>query len=132
MRAAAERYLALLDHDDVILPGAYTILIDELCKSGTAIAFGSVAAKEVDIFHDAVLVEKRREIFRGQGLTDLLRENFREIHSFVVDRGEIRSQRPMVRRHSLQRRRFRVSSSGSVQSTLPALNCEDVRWGLLL
>ena len=76
MRAAAERYLALLDHDDVILPGAYTILIDELCKSGTAIAFGSLAAKEVDIFHDAVLVEKRREIFRGQGLTDLLRENF--------------------------------------------------------
>ncbi len=86
MKALNGRYLAFLDHDDTILPDGYRDLIGELESSGCAIAFGSVAMKDVDVFADALLVEHRREVFQGKNLVDLVRRNFCPIHSFVLDR----------------------------------------------
>lgn len=89
MQKTVERYLAFLDHDDVILAGGYEGLIKELCRSHASIAFGSIVAKYADVFQDSVLVEHRRDVFRGKNLTDLFQENFCPIHSFVIDRQRV-------------------------------------------
>lgn len=83
------RYLAFLDHDDTILPNGYCDLAGELEASGCAIAFGSVAMKDVDVFADALLVEHRRATFQGKNLVDLVTRNFCPIHSFVIDRERV-------------------------------------------
>jgi hypothetical protein len=85
INSATGRYLAFLDHDDTILPSGYPTLIAELERSGATIAFASVAYKEVDVFQDALLVERRLEAFVGSSLLDLFHHNFCPIHSFVID-----------------------------------------------
>lgn len=86
MKRTVERYFSLLDHDDIILGNGYSGLIKELSRSKTSIAFGSIAAKYADIFHDVIMVEHRREVFTGENLFDLFQGNFCPIHSFVIDR----------------------------------------------
>jgi glycosyl transferase family 2 len=83
---ATGRYLAFLDHDDTILPFGYVQLIEELGRSLAAIAFASVVYKDVDVFQDALLVDRRLEAFVGKSLADLFDHNFCPIHSFVIDR----------------------------------------------
>lgn len=83
------RYVAILDHDDTILPDAYRQLTSELARSGVAIAFGSVAYKEVDVLEDALIVNRRLEAFVGKDLMDLFDHNFCPIHSFVIDRSRM-------------------------------------------
>jgi hypothetical protein len=80
------RYLAFLDHDDTILADGYYALIAELNSSRCAIAFGSIAMKDAEVFEDMVLVNARRATFEGHNLLDLFANNFCPIHSFVIDR----------------------------------------------
>jgi hypothetical protein len=89
MNKASGRYLAFLDHDDVILPFSYSTLIQELERGGFGIAFASVAYKEIDVFEDALLVERRLETLVGKNLIDLFDHNFCPIHSFVIDRSSV-------------------------------------------
>lgn len=90
LNKARGRYWAILDHDDTILPNAYTSLIKELRCSGAAIAFGAIAVKHAEVFQDALIVKSRNSRhFQGQTLVDLFRDNFCPIHSFVVDRARV-------------------------------------------
>lgn len=82
---ATGRYLAFLDHDDTIFSEAYANLIYELSGANCAIAFGGIAMKDIDVFGDALLVNKRRT-FKAGNLIDLFYDNFCPIHSFVIDR----------------------------------------------
>lgn len=83
------RYLAILDYDDVIYSDGYTNLVRELQESGSAIAFGKVIMKFIDVFEDAVICERVQHRFEGTGLLDLFIDNFCPIHSFVIDRKRI-------------------------------------------
>jgi hypothetical protein len=92
MAAAQNRYLALLDYDDVIYPDAYRILIERLRKTDSAIAFGGIIVKEIypyELFEHAVEIKKP---FSGTSVHDLFTGNFCPVHSFVLDRSKISSQ----------------------------------------
>ncbi len=86
MKNSAGRYLAFLDYDDVIFPQSYQTLIGELRSSKSAIAFGSINIKHVDVHDEFVVATRRSNPFYGEGLRDLVRANFCPIHSFVIDR----------------------------------------------
>ena len=83
------RYLAFLDHDDAIYPDAYMQLISELDQSESAVSFGTIVLKEIDVFHDTLMVMQRRLGFSGRNLVDFFNMNFCPLHSFVLDRSRI-------------------------------------------
>jgi len=87
------RFLAFLDYDDIIYPDAYTTLIDHLSLSPAAIAFGGIAVKKVCICVDTALVSTRAQLFAGEGVLDLFRDNFCPIHSFVIDKEKIQNEK---------------------------------------
>jgi hypothetical protein len=89
IQSASGRYLAFLDHDDTILHSGYAQLIRELERSSAAIAFASVAYKDVDVFEETLLVNRRIPAFVGKNLDDLFDHNFCPIHSFVIDRSKV-------------------------------------------
>lgn len=89
IRSSHGRYLAFLDHDDTILAESYCDLIAELEASRSAIAFGSIAMKDAEVFEDMVLVNGRRLAFEGKNMLDLFANNFCPIHSFVIDRHQV-------------------------------------------
>jgi hypothetical protein len=87
--AATGRYVALLDYDDVLYPEAYQMLIERLRTSGTAIAFARTPVVTADV-HSGLLFSRSQKIpFFGHDLTDLFRENFCPIHSYVIDRSRV-------------------------------------------
>lgn len=86
---ASGRFLAILDYDDVIYSDSYTKLVNELQDSGSAIAFGKVIMKHIDLFEDALICERQQHRFKGNGVVDLFAENFCPIHSFVIDKNSI-------------------------------------------
>ena len=88
--AAAGRYLAFLDYDDLIYPEGYRVLIGELEASGAAIAFGGVLNTEIAAAGMVPITVTKRRVFEGEGLAQLLRSNFCPLHSFVLDRSRIR------------------------------------------
>lgn len=83
---ASGRYLAFLDHDDVIYPEAYVKLIRDLADTKAKISFGQVVAKHIDSFQDAIIVDRRHARFVGRDLAELFHDNFCPLHSFVLDR----------------------------------------------
>lgn len=89
MAAATGRYLAILDYDDVLYPEAYRLLIDRLTKSDAAIAFAGIVVRHVDVHEFFPYIRGALQPFLGSRLSDLFRQNFCPIHSFVVDRSRV-------------------------------------------
>jgi len=86
-RTGQGRYIAILDYDDVVYGHAYEHLIFRLETSNAAVAFGRIAVKHVyPLKHYEFVQSTNRDAFKGQGLSDLFRDNFCPIHSFVIDR----------------------------------------------
>jgi glycosyltransferase involved in cell wall biosynthesis len=92
IRRSSGRYLAFLDHDDVIYPETYRNLVNELILSRCALSFGSIVMKDAEIFQDALLVGSRRASFVGSNLIDLFANNFCPVHSFVLDRSMVHAK----------------------------------------
>lgn len=81
------RFLAFLDYDDVLYPAAYKLLIKQLVKSGTAVAFASVRVMRLQVFDSFCRVlAKEKAPFAGETLVDLFQSNFAPIHSYMIDR----------------------------------------------
>jgi hypothetical protein len=87
--AANGRYLALLDHDDVMHPHAYEVLIGQLRRGGAAIAFARTPMLKVDTVGAFPEVRARFQPFVGTGLDRLFSANFCPIHSFALDRDRV-------------------------------------------
>ena len=89
VRQGGGRYLAFLDYDDLIYAEGWRLLIDELAASGAAVAFGAVL--NATVCRDGVVpyVQAKHRIFQGDGLPQLLRNNFCPLHSYVLDRSRL-------------------------------------------
>ena len=89
LAAGQGRYAAFLDYDDVIYPEGHRLLIAELERSGAAIAFGGVLTADVSRTGLVPVTLNKRRVFQGEGLRQLLHNNFCPLHSFVLDRHRI-------------------------------------------
>ena len=88
--AANGRYIAFLDYDDVLYPGAYELLVARLKRTGAAIAFAGLRTVELAVYER--FSQPGIDVtppFTGSGLADLFRHNFCPLHSYVIDRGRI-------------------------------------------
>lgn len=88
--AAAGRYIAFLDYDDVLYPEAYELLVARLKRTGAAIAFAGLRTVELAVYER--FSQPGIDVtppFAGSGLVDLFRHNFCPLHSYVIDRARI-------------------------------------------
>lgn len=86
LRAAASHYVAFLDYDDLIYAEGWRLLTTELAASGAAVAFGAVMNASVSRDGLVPYVTAKHRVFQGNGLAQLLRNNYCPLHSFVLDR----------------------------------------------
>ncbi len=90
--AATGRFLSVLDSDDYLYGTAIQWLVSNLQNGKYAIAFGDIALKNISIVAEAPFTFSRETgVYKGDGLKDLMNENFCPIHSFVMDRSAIAS-----------------------------------------
>jgi hypothetical protein len=92
IRAAKGRYLAFLDHDQVLYPEAYRLLISQLKAGGADIAFAKVRLLELEVFSSFLHARATLASPECGSLRDLFRGNVCPIHSFVLDRTRIPEQ----------------------------------------
>lgn len=89
LRSARGRYVAFLDYDDVLYPGAYGLVIPQLRASGAAIAFSRVGIMRANVWDTFIYATERLAPFAGASLHDLFRSNFCPIHTYVIDRRRV-------------------------------------------
>jgi hypothetical protein len=92
LQQASGRFLAFLDYDDIIYPHAHQRLIDELNRSGAAIAFGRVIVSEAMVDEGTFFCQRKKSIYKGTTLRELFQANFAPIHSFVIDTEKVPSR----------------------------------------
>ncbi len=88
LRYAKTPYVALLDHDDLMLPNAYAYLIGRLKATGRAVSFGRVFATTREAA-TGVLVERVKSFEYGYSYDAFVGHNHAPIHSFMMDTRQI-------------------------------------------
>ncbi|MDO9006024.1 MAG: glycosyltransferase [Aquabacterium sp.] len=83
------RYLAFLDHDDVIYPEAYGLLIGELAQTQVGIAFGGIVTKHFECFDEVSQLRHTDPLNQQGSLSALFKMNCCPIHSYVIDKSRI-------------------------------------------
>ena len=83
------RFLAFLDYDDTLYPGAYETLVARLRQVSAGIVFASVRLLEVDVDGCVPYANRSLPPFGGAGVVDLFRSNFCPLHSYVLDRSRV-------------------------------------------
>lgn len=86
---SGNRFLAFLDHDDLIYSHAYSLLATELTNTGTAFAFASVEVADSIYMNNFDFIYNTRMPFNGKNKVDLLHDNFCPIHSYLIDSSKI-------------------------------------------
>ncbi|MGI9067942.1 MAG: glycosyltransferase family 2 protein [Pyrinomonadaceae bacterium] len=87
---ATGRYLAFLDDDDFVYHHGYTTLIRQLMRGEHAIAVGGCRRAVVQYESQHWFVQTKDNFFNwGRSRSDLFKENFVPIHSYVIDRSRI-------------------------------------------
>lgn len=85
-----QRYLAILDYDDLLYSHAYEHLISVAKEHDAAVSFGGIVVKHVCVFENFVWnLNRIDDYFKVGDLEDLIHDNFCPIHSFIVDTGKI-------------------------------------------
>lgn len=85
------RYVSFLDYDDVLYPEAYSLLTKQLDESDTAICFAGVEMMQVRVYEKFIFTEATVSDppFEGSTLSDLFKNNFCPLHSYLVDASRI-------------------------------------------
>lgn len=91
LAAATGRYVAFLDYDDAVYPEAYALLTARLRRTGAAIAFAGVAAKQAEVEDDLIHVLEKSRPWSGRSLLDQFHDNCCPLHGFVMDRSIVPS-----------------------------------------
>lgn len=87
---ASGRYIAFLDDDDLVYQHCYAALVRQLKAGGCAVAVGGCRTARVRQVSGSWYVNSKESPFTwGRTRTDLLRDNFIPIHSYVVDRARV-------------------------------------------
>jgi O-antigen biosynthesis protein len=84
LRKVTTRYAAFLDFDDLLMPHAYSWLINRLEKTGKAVSFGRVYATSYDSA-TGVLMDRKREYEYGYSYEEFVQHNHAPLHSFMLD-----------------------------------------------
>lgn len=92
LAATSGRYITILDADDFLYGKAVQWLVSSLENGRYAIAFGDIAIRYVAMVDQIPYAfSKAINMYQGNGVSDLIKENFCPIHSFVIDRNHIES-----------------------------------------
>lgn len=84
LRQLQTRYVAFLDHDDLMMGHAYEWLIERLQTTGKGVAFGRVYATSYDGGTGQLL--KRNRVYEyGHSYDEFIRLNHAPLHSFLLD-----------------------------------------------
>jgi hypothetical protein len=90
LRASTGRYFSILDADDYLYGHALHWLVSNLRNGKFAISFGDIVLKNLAVTSGiSYCYGRQSNLYKGNGLRDLLSENFCPIHSFVVDKRSI-------------------------------------------
>ncbi len=90
IKASTGRYLAFLDDDDLVYHHGYRMLIEQLTKSGKAVAVGGCRRADVKEESDAWHVQTKTTPYAwGSNHFDLFKDNFIPIHSYVIDQTRV-------------------------------------------
>jgi hypothetical protein len=90
VQSAHGKYLAFIDHDGVLYPDAYALLIERLRQTRAAIAFASVRLLKVQIYEQFLYpTERIAPPVMGKKLMDLFRSKFCPIHACLIDRERV-------------------------------------------
>ena len=84
LRNVNTQFAAFLDYDDLLMPHAYSWLIDRLTDTNKAIAFARVYLTEY-ISKTGQIIKRYRKYNNGKNYKDLFESNFAPIHSFVIN-----------------------------------------------
>lgn len=81
------RFLSILDMDDYLFGDALQWLISGLGLGEFAISFGDIVIQNQLVLSNHYFSTSRKAgFFKGEGLQDILEDNFCPIHSFVLDK----------------------------------------------
>ncbi len=95
LEAATGHYIAFLDYDDLIYPSAYTLLVNQLRRTGAVLAAGGAVRAQVQSRDSGLYVQRKLPwLHLGTRQSDLLQNNFLPLHSFVINRAECRLPQP--------------------------------------
>ncbi len=90
IETATGRYLAFLDHDDVVYHDCYATLKNLLHESKAIVAFGRTRlAVTKNVNGNSYNVAKKKWFFWGDSRRDLWKGNFIVIHSYMIDRDRL-------------------------------------------
>ncbi len=84
LRLVKTPYAAFLDFDDLLMPHAYSWLVDRLLKTGKAVAFGRVYSTSYNSTTE-LLKERKRVYEYGGTYADFICRNHSPLHSFLLD-----------------------------------------------
>jgi len=78
------RYAAFMDFDDLLMPYAYSWLINRLEKTGKAVSFGRVYSTSYDSAN-GLLIKRSRVYEYGYSYEEFVGHNHAPLHSFMLD-----------------------------------------------
>jgi len=84
LRYTTTRYVAFLDHDDLLMPHAYQWLLARLQLTGKAVAFGRVY-KAIYESGSGLIIERFRDYECGYTYADFVNQNLSPLHGFMLD-----------------------------------------------
>ena len=88
LKLVKTRYAAFLDYDDLLMPIAYSYLINRLEQTGKAISFARVYSTEYE--NETGTLRKRTRVYNyGRSYNDFLAHNHAPLHSFMLDMTKI-------------------------------------------
>ncbi len=82
------RYATFLDHDDLLMADAYSWLLNRLCVTSKAVAFGRVFKTDYQA-EQQLLLKRVKQFEFGACYEDFLYNNHAPLHSFMLDLSQL-------------------------------------------
>lgn len=83
------RFLAVLDCDDMVYTHAYATLVRPLHEGNAVVSFASVDIADVIPLKDYEFIYSMKSPYVGKNKLDLLKDNFCPIHSYLIDTAKL-------------------------------------------